>query len=62
MTDPFLYADPLYRYALRRAPRDRRIPIAQTPSGIGGFAKTLAGAAIWFFLIGLLARILWQVL
>ena len=60
--DAFTAADPAFQRARTLGNRDRRIPLAQTPSGIGGFAKTLAGFAVWFFLIGLIGRILWQVL
>lgn len=60
--DPFTYADVLYRYAHRRGDRNRHVPITPSRDGIGGFAKTLAGFAVWFFLLGLVGRILWQVL
>lgn len=60
MTDPFTAADPLYRYAIRRAPRDRLIPIVPSKDGIGGLAKTLAGFAVFFFLLGFGLRILWS--
>lgn len=62
MTDPFTLADPLYQRAISLGHRDRRIPITPSRDGIGGFAKTLAGFAVWFFLLGLVGRILWQVL
>lgn len=60
--DPFVAADPLWQRAQTLGNRDRRIPITPTRDGIGGFAKTLAGFAVWFFLLGLVGRILWQVL
>lgn len=61
MTDAFTAASPQFIRARERGNRDRLIPIVPSRDGIGGLAKTLAGFAIWFFLIGLIGRILWQV-
>lgn len=61
MTDPFTQFHPLYQRAIQTGNRDRLIPIVPSRDSIGGLAKTLAGFAIWFFLIGLIGRILWQV-
>jgi hypothetical protein len=60
--DAFTAASHQYIRARSLGNRDRRIPLAQTPSGIGGFVRTLAGFAVWFFFLGLIGRILWQVL
>jgi len=59
-SDPFTYADVLYRYAQRRGDRNRHIPITPSRDGIGGLAKTLAGFAVFFFLLGFGLRILWS--
>lgn len=60
--DPFTAADPAFQRAMLLGNRNRHIPITPSRDSIGGFAKTLAGFAVWFFLLGLAGRILWQVL
>ena len=60
--DPFTLADPLYQHAIQRGNRNRHIPITPSRDGVGGFVKVLAGFAVWFFLLGMAGRILWQVL
>jgi len=62
MTDAFTAASPQFIRARERGNRDRRIPIVPSRDGAGGFIKTLAAFGVWFFLLGFLGRILWQVL
>ena len=61
MTDPFTQFHPLYQRAIQTGNRDRLIPIVPSRDGIGGLAKTLAGSAVFFFLLGFGLRVFWQV-
>lgn len=61
MTDAFTAASPQFIRARERGNRDRLIPIVPSRDGIGGLAKTLAGSAVFFFLLGFGLRVFWQV-
>jgi len=58
--DPFTSASPAFQRAMLLGNRNRRIPITPTRDGIGGFAKTLAGFAVFFFVLGFGLRLLWS--
>lgn len=58
--DPFTASDPLWQRAQTLGNRNRHIPITPSRDGIGGFAKTLAGFAVFFFVLGFGLRLLWS--
>lgn len=58
--DPFTAADPLYQRARNLGNRHEPLNLARPGAGIGRLIATFAAWAVWFFLLGLVARVLWQ--